>query len=439
MLDNRNFDGFFIICFLVFVGTAGVFAQTLTASDGEVEDLYPGHTYTLHPIPPGDTSVTPIIYPYGFAWGEPMIFSLTASPGSEFKVDISLHGNRDSSGGRIASFFSDSALRWDERDLRMDPKVSQTIIADSAGRATLFLGISIVIPAYTRYNIYGARAHCRAVNMSTGDSLAADANVGVYVLGVASGNVDGEMKNLSRNRSYALIPGTGSNPIAPLVNGREQGKLGKIEIDAEAGASVLVSTVLPSSLSSDVEAYLPALPCTYSDSSFYVEETGEYIDPLQPIILQVGAEGRVTLDIGLILTIPADAVPGGYAGQMILSVTYTGNAKSSPRLPRQSEAEVLITAEVLSQDIPEQFTLLQNYPNPFNPITEIKYSLKEGTHVLLQVFDILGREVKTLANELQPAGFKSIQFDASSLPSGVYFYKLTAGRYTDVKKMLLAK
>lgn len=80
-----------------------------------------------------------------------------------------------------------------------------------------------------------------------------------------------------------------------------------------------------------------------------------------------------------------------------------------------------------------------NYPNPFNPVTEIKYALSEDGKVVLRVHDVLGREVKTLVNEFQAAGYKSIQFDASNLPSGMYFVRLTAGSYTNVMKMLLAK
>ena len=97
--------------------------------------------------------------------------------------------------------------------------------------------------------------------------------------------------------------------------------------------------------------------------------------------------------------------------------------------------------------IPKIFSLYQNYPNPFNPATTIKYSVPpvedanfaSSTTVQLKVFDILGNEIATLVNEEKPAGTYSIRWNAENQPSGVYFYRLQAGSYTAVKKMMLLK
>ncbi|MBT8387194.1 MAG: T9SS type A sorting domain-containing protein [Ignavibacteria bacterium] len=88
---------------------------------------------------------------------------------------------------------------------------------------------------------------------------------------------------------------------------------------------------------------------------------------------------------------------------------------------------------------PTSFALEQNYPNPFNPNTTIQYSIKENTLVSLKIYDILGNEVKTLVNEQKPAGFYEVQFDASRLSSGIYFYKLRAGKFIETKKMVLLR
>jgi len=92
-----------------------------------------------------------------------------------------------------------------------------------------------------------------------------------------------------------------------------------------------------------------------------------------------------------------------------------------------------------NSDIPNEFRLEQNYPNPFNPSTSINYHLPSNTFVVLKVFDILGREVDTLVNRLQDAGNYSVQFNASNLPSGLYFYRLDTETYHSTKKLLLLK
>ena len=89
--------------------------------------------------------------------------------------------------------------------------------------------------------------------------------------------------------------------------------------------------------------------------------------------------------------------------------------------------------------MPTHYSLAQNYPNPFNPSTIISYQLPTSTLVVLKVFDVLGREVETLVNARQSAGNHSVRFNASDLPSGVYFYTLQAGTYHHTKKLLLLK
>jgi hypothetical protein len=88
---------------------------------------------------------------------------------------------------------------------------------------------------------------------------------------------------------------------------------------------------------------------------------------------------------------------------------------------------------------PVVFKLNQNYPNPFNPSTEIKYSVAKAGLVTLKVYNLIGQEVASLVNQEQAAGFHTVNFDASSLSSGMYIYRLTSGAETAVKNMLLVK
>ncbi len=94
---------------------------------------------------------------------------------------------------------------------------------------------------------------------------------------------------------------------------------------------------------------------------------------------------------------------------------------------------------VQNNRIPTEFALSQNYPNPFNPSTTIAYSVPTSCQVRLTVLDILGREIVELVNEQKFAGTYEVKFTASNLPSGIYFYHLTAGTFTNTKKMILIK
>lgn len=89
--------------------------------------------------------------------------------------------------------------------------------------------------------------------------------------------------------------------------------------------------------------------------------------------------------------------------------------------------------------IVKDFSLSQNYPNPFNPVTKISFSMPKQEAVSLKVFDVLGKEIVELVNEVKPAGIYDITFDASKLSSGVYFYKLETASFSDIKRMILTK
>lgn len=98
-----------------------------------------------------------------------------------------------------------------------------------------------------------------------------------------------------------------------------------------------------------------------------------------------------------------------------------------------------LTGVAQGKGLPTSYALYDNYPNPFNPTTKIKYDLPKESQVSLRIFDILGREVASLVNEKQNAGSYEVNFNANKLASGVYIYRLSAGSYVQVKKMMLLK
>ena len=97
------------------------------------------------------------------------------------------------------------------------------------------------------------------------------------------------------------------------------------------------------------------------------------------------------------------------------------------------------TTGVDEKTLVEDFILYQNYPNPFNPLTRIQYAISSRQFVKLKVYDVLGKEIITLVNEEKPAGVYETEFNASNLSNGVYFYRIEAGKYISVKKLVLLK
>ena len=113
----------------------------------------------------------------------------------------------------------------------------------------------------------------------------------------------------------------------------------------------------------------------------------------------------------------------------------------TPRISAFSNGVVVspINVKKISESIPKVFALHQNYPNPFNPVTKIKFDLPKGSFVKITVYDITGKVVDIIVNSYLMAGYQEATFDAVNLASGVYFYKIEAGSFTDEKKMVVVK
>ncbi len=127
--------------------------------------------------------------------------------------------------------------------------------------------------------------------------------------------------------------------------------------------------------------------------------------------------------------------------------TYPGVLAITNNSHNHSPKNIIIRGEgVLPQAVPQpnhslptEFSLAQNFPNPFNPTTDIHFSLPTSASVRLTVYNVLGQEIALLVNETLPAGVYKQSFDAANLPAGIYFYRLEAGSFSDIRKMMLLK
>jgi hypothetical protein len=152
---------------------------------------------------------------------------------------------------------------------------------------------------------------------------------------------------------------------------------------------------------------------------------------------------------------PAATVPGSSSRTVTLSFNPSELRPSVYRVNLTVHSNVFDTTMVLpveltrlggeavgdkiTDKLPDRYELRQNYPNPFNPNTEIRYDLRAAGLTRLSVYNILGEKVADLVNEVQPAGSYAVNFNGANLSSGVYFYRIQSGSFSDLHKMVLLK
>ena len=133
-----------------------------------------------------------------------------------------------------------------------------------------------------------------------------------------------------------------------------------------------------------------------------------------------------------------------YIGNEIPAATLdltgiVGNFSGTPQITARSSADFNFDVSADLGEMAYQFRLDQNFPNPFNPTTSINYTIGETANVNLVIYDVLGRRVATLVNEVQSPGFYNVNFDATRLASGTYIYRLETADQVAIRKMMLIK
>lgn len=150
----------------------------------------------------------------------------------------------------------------------------------------------------------------------------------------------------------------------------------------------------------------------------------------------LGETGQDTNAAGRNRTEYIDPVGGGWPASYDVTPAVFNLAGA---LPYEDNPALSTDVEDIGFELPSQISLLQNYPNPFNPLTTFEYSINTAQHVRLTVYDILGRQVAMLVNDVQPASTYRVNFDANALSSGTYFYRLETPNATLTRKMVLLK
>ncbi len=179
-----------------------------------------------------------------------------------------------------------------------------------------------------------------------------------------------------------------------------------------------------------------------------IEQQGSYDVDVRYASDQAGGKFIMKLDGNIVSPVVSLPVTGGWQNWQTLTLNNIQLSAGTHTMQLQFLASgfnlnYLMFTHVTSTASDKRkeltFTLNQNYPNPFNPATEIKYSIPSNSFVTLKVFNILGKEITTLVNGNKNAGAYTVNFEANNLPSGIYFYRITAGNYSAIKKMILLK
>ncbi|MDI6804316.1 MAG: T9SS type A sorting domain-containing protein [Bacteroidota bacterium] len=415
-----------LIILLIYLCVTIVSSQELSVYDGELGELTCGFIYTLDADPNSDNPLDP---PWSGGWGAPLRVVLKAPPGTQWQINfIAPDSARSVDGTAIPCSFAPDGVFWEEQQIRWNPKLPKTISVGPESIATFHLGIVIDTRTINKYNNFQATIRCLAIDIRTEEILLAPGKFYIQVQSRVDPNQrEGELNNLSRGTIYTVSPFSPTqNLISPIRNGREAGKPAMVSIITEQRETLFVKfDYLPENLIGETGA---KIRCSFTDNAVYWHEGKKYLNPYTGDTITSGDDGVVTISIGITVAIPETTSAGEYVGIIYMKILMKELAWVSGNY-----------FFVIVDEVPENFKLYSNYPNPFNTSTKIRYDLPENSHVLIQVFNLVGQEIITLKDELQKANSYEIEWNAIGFPSGVYFYRLKVGDNLLSGKMSLIK
>ncbi len=391
------------------------------------------YVYGYHNI--GDYTLVPVTITYG-AWYRLKIeltdtaFNYSIN-GKVVLSDTTLNGTRYFANLMLQTYnFADSTLAapnqaFEEYDVYWDnvgAEQSSTVRANPSAVALGSAGKFMVLAG-------------TAVTIGSGTTVSGDVGVSPGTTVTNGGTVNGvihlqDSSSISGQSSLLTAYNDAAGRTADTTVGSELGgkTLGRGVYVSAAGTFAVTGDLTLSGTDTDIFIFKMATTLTTAAGSKVILTGGV---KASNIVWQVGSSATVG---------------GAFAGNILALTAVTQNAGASINgrilalnsFVTLNGTSVLPVEEVAGQ-IPGAYTLQQNYPNPFNPSTTINYHMPVNGPVSVKVFDVVGREVAELVNGIRTQGIHTVQFDASHLSGGVYFYTMTAGNFTATKKLMLIK
>ncbi len=244
--------------------------------------------------------------------------------------------------------------------------------------------------------------------------------------------IDESFGIVSQGQMYVITPGGFKEPPGPGEGAGVVVDPFRFMITGSPGEDVDVVLTLPDSfVSNDGTKFIPLMrwTCQIADDWWW----GAWPLVNDTITVSIFGGGMTPISIAATLTVPLTACPGPYTAA--IRASFAGKDTIVYR-----SLETVYSAEAGGDKcLPDNFELQQNYPNPFNPATNIPFSLPKESFVSLIIYDIRGREVSRLVQEVRQPGTYSVPWDAGGVSSGIYFYQLMAGGFVETKKMVLLR